>query len=136
MVISFDYDDTLTMPVLGPKGMQYVARPEYVELAKKHAKDGDDVIIVTARSSGQRNKNEIEAFIKENGLDIKSIHYTNHEKKGPLLAKLKADVHYDDREDHVASANAHGVKGVHVTPIDPWQGVRSALMNGSQIRRC
>lgn len=136
MKISFDYDDTLTMPVLEKDAIRYVPRPEYVELAKKYAAEGNEVIIVTARSNADIHQKEIKKFIKENELIIAGVYYTNHFPKGPKLKSLNVDIHYDDRQDHIDSAKYHGVKGVYVEPINPRAHLQSSILDDKKIRRC
>jgi hypothetical protein len=112
-VVSFDFDDTLCMEDGSPNHPM-------LDLVRKHAEEGCKCYIVTARNRDHEspfwiNRNQpgrvrVKDFIKEHGLPIKQCHFTNHELKGPVLWKIGASLHYDDRPEQLRSAQEHGVE--------------------------
>jgi hypothetical protein len=103
MIISFDFDDTMSFGIYGPN------KP-IIELIKQYVADGHTCIICTARSGHFSNRHEIETFVMEYELDIKQFIYTNHDLKGPHLKKARAERHYDDAEYHLDSAIEHRIE--------------------------
>lgn len=115
-IICFDFDDTLCMEDDGS--------PNHVmlEIVRKHAAEGCKCYIVTAREKAHESKEwiaknggtrvRIKDFIKEYDLPIKQCHFTSHELKGPILKKIGALKHYDDRDEQLASAAAYGIEAI------------------------
>jgi len=134
MIVSFDFDDTLTSPNWTFRNGLWVSKVSLNEVmaAKVHAydKDGHICVIVTYRSrkyecprwiaENMPDKVRIEDFLAEYRLPIRDVYFTEHEIKGPVLAKIGASIHYDDDIDAVFSADWHGVHGVHVK-VDQWK---------------
>jgi hypothetical protein len=122
-LISFDFDDTLTIKVPGTRAL-----PNWgmIRLLRQYARAGHLVVIVTYRCKENESRdwlalNEpyrvvIDEFVEEHDLPVGFIHYTNHTDKGPVLALMGASAHYDDDRVAVASTERFGVKGVLVTP--------------------
>lgn len=117
-IISFDFDDTLTladwdMELAILRG--YGPHHENIIMAKAFHAEGNEVIIVTARSP--RSQAVIMGFIDEHQLPVKRVFFTSHTPKGPILKKLGVEFHFDDRDDQVSSAEAHGVRGIKVPHV-------------------
>ena len=122
--VSFDFDDTL----LGPQGYP---NERMVSLLLWHSKMQDRCIIVTSRTEEHDSDSWIEendpsrvsvaSFVQKHSLPVASIHYTEHEPKGPLLYRLGADWHYDNDGNEVQSAIDCGVIGILVTLEEPWK---------------
>jgi hypothetical protein len=109
-LVSFDFDDTL---------VAFKAQKPTTLLRRlcEHLKQGDDVIVVTARSDdfekvfGVRRP---DSWLEEWGLPSIPVIRTNWRLKGPTLKRLGVDLHYDDRPAEIRSAQKHGVTAVQV----------------------
>lgn len=122
--ISFDFDDTLMLPGGAPNARM-------VSILLWHSQMRDRCIIVTSRTEDHDSEEWIEAndrtrvavpdFVKKHSLPVSSIHYTEHEPKGPLLYRLGADWHYDDDRAEIESAIDCGVIGILVSLEEPWK---------------
>lgn len=125
-VISFDFDDTLTVKRPNSRDL-----PNYgmIRLLRKYHAAGHMVVITTYRCKDNEHRdwvaaNEpyrtiIEEFRAEHGLTwpvVDQVRFTNHQDKGPILALLGADIHYDDMQNAIDSAEQFGVRGILVTP--------------------
>jgi hydroxymethylpyrimidine pyrophosphatase-like HAD family hydrolase len=121
MIATFDFDDTLCSE-------EGIPNLEIINLVKNYFKKGYKCYIVTARNKSHDTKKWIKEnnpkrvrildFIKIFELPIEKIYYTNHELKGPILAKLGSKVHYDDHEDQIKSCKEHKIKVYHPNNID------------------
>jgi hypothetical protein len=90
----------------------------------RYAEEGHTCVITTYRSKKYEDpqwivenfptKVRVEDFIKEHGLPISEIYFTEHEDKGPVLREIGADVHYDDDIEAVFSAERLGIHAVYV----------------------
>ena len=89
MLISFDYDGTLSTK----KGK---------DLAKKFISEGKDVRILTARDSNGDNS-DLESTAKELGID--KIYFTNGRDKWSFVQKYKIREHYDNNKEQVDKIN-------------------------------
>ena len=103
--ISFDFDDTLSLP-----SVQKVAK-ELIEL-------GFDVIIVTSRRSDGENS-DIEEVSQDLGVDL--VFYTEYNLKFTHLQKLMCDIHIDnDRNELIHLSRFSDIVGVDVTD-ESWE---------------
>ncbi len=103
--ISFDFDDTLSLP-----SVQKVAK-ELIEL-------GFDVIIVTSRRSDGENS-DIQEVARGLGVDL--VFYTEYDLKFTHLQKLMCDVHIDnDRNELIYLNRFSDIIGVDVTD-ESWE---------------
>ena len=103
--ISFDFDDTLSLP-----SVQKVAK-ELIEL-------GFDVIIVTSRRSDGENS-DIEEVLQDLGVDL--VFYTEYNLKFTHLQKLMCDIHIDnDRNELIHLSRFSDIVGVDVTD-ESWE---------------
>jgi acid phosphatase class B len=115
-VIAFDFDDTLCMKDGTPNHAM-------MDLVRKYAEEGCKCYVVTARNrdhesikwiaNNQPDRVRVKDFIREHNLPIKQCHFTNHEPKGPMLRKIGASLHYDDKLEHIHSAAEYGIKALH-----------------------
>jgi len=135
MIISFDYDDTLTKAVVTDRGdVVYGPRDEYIQKLKEHASQGHTIYIVTARNDTPRNHEELQSFIKEHQLPVAKVHFTSHMPKGPILSKLKVDLHIDDKNEELESARRHGIE-VEQAPFDPVVRSTGIMLDSRRIKR-
>lgn len=118
MIVSFDFDNTLAYA-------DGTARSCMLEMVSFHHDRGDECLIVTSRdithedqvwiAENQPERMAVAKFVSKHSLPIKTVHFTCHEPKGPVLRKLGAHLHYDDDRAEVDSAADHGVVGVLVS---------------------
>jgi hypothetical protein len=103
--ISFDFDDTLSLP-----SVQKVAK-ELITL-------GFDVIIVTSRRSDGENS-DIQEVSQDLGVDL--VFYTEYNLKFTWLKTLKCDIHIDnDRNELIHLSRFSDIVGVDVTD-ESWE---------------
>lgn len=119
-IISFDFDDTLTRAIWDMEKailLRYEPNQDNISLMKALHAEGHEVVIVTARSP--RSRTHVKEFVREHGLPVSSVCFTSHTPKGPYLRRMGVDFHFDDRDEELESAEAHGVKGIKVPhPLD------------------
>tara|TARA_R110002012_G_scaffold74700_1_gene189241 strand:+ start:590 stop:958 length:369 start_codon:yes stop_codon:yes gene_type:complete len=103
--ISFDFDDTLSLP-----SVQKVAK-ELIEY-------GFDVIVVTSRKSDGENS-DIEEVVQDLGIDI--VFYTEYNLKYSHLNSLMCDIHIDnDRNELIHLSRFSDIVGIDVTN-ESWE---------------
>lgn len=103
--ISFDFDDTLSLP-----SVQKVAK-ELIEY-------GFDVIVVTSRKSDGENS-DIEEVVQDLGIDI--VFYTEYNLKYSHLNSLMCDIHIDnDRNELIHLSRFSDIAAVDVTN-ESWE---------------
>lgn len=118
--VSFDFDSCL---ITG----EYRGEPNHDMLAVMrvfHAA-GFRIIITTARNPEREtpefdpNRLLVKDFIAKQKLPVDKVVFTNHHinGKGPFLKNEGAIIHFDDRDDELASAIDHGVLAVKVHPV-------------------
>ena len=86
MKISFDYDDTLTTT----KGQ---------EMALNALKNGDDVLILTARQ--ESDSAPVYAMAEKLGIKKSNIHFTNGQDKWKYVIRLHIDRHIDNNQEQI-----------------------------------
>jgi RimJ/RimL family protein N-acetyltransferase len=125
-VISFDFDDTLTMPIKDDEGFWTSGLNPNMEMIQKmheHKANGDKIIITTFRHGSPANKKEILQFINDNRLPIdnpEDIVFTGSKNKGEFLQMRGAELHYDDDTDVIDELESKGMRYVHIQhPADP-----------------
>lgn len=127
MVVTFDFDDTLTRNRLDDDyGIRYMGlNSKTINKLKQHFKDGDVVHIVTSRreyqednlpefdESGRILTHSVRDFLKEQGLHnyIESVVFTDGNLKSGVLKHLGADIHYDDDTEELKALHPD-TKGV------------------------
>ena len=111
MVVSFDFDQTMyDWTTDGPV-------PTGLKLMVKHLQHGDTVYVVTARGPGFEETYDLqrpEVLLERWELlpHLAGVHRTDYALKGPTLAQMGVQLHYDDSPEELASARAYGVKTV------------------------
>jgi hypothetical protein len=90
MRISYDFDDTLSTS----KGQ---------EMALNDIKNGNDVLILTARNESD-NKAVYEVADKL-GIPHANVHFTNGKDKWSFVIRLKIDKHIDNNKEQVDKIN-------------------------------
>ncbi len=103
--ISFDFDDTLSLPSVQ-------------KVAKDLIRVGFDVIIVTSRRSDSENS-DIQEVAQDLGID--SVFYTDYDLKFTWLKALMCDIHIDnDRNELMHISRFSDVVGIDVTN-ESWE---------------
>lgn len=103
MLVTFDFDSTLTTPVKESlpwgDGTFWEANPDVpnekvLDNVRALASDGHEVHVVTTRD--RTNCEEVFDFINENSLPVRDVHFTCGDDKLPLLEELGSRLHFDD----------------------------------------
>ncbi len=113
MSISFDFDGTLCFEEDGSPNQAML------DIVRFYSLFGYECHIVTNRNSDHEqflsgNRVAVKDFIEKHQLPIAKIHYTNHTSKKPVLEKIGAKIHYDDKQEHILSAKELGIVGIKV----------------------
>jgi hypothetical protein len=119
MIVSFDFDNTLTKPTFNGEFWRpsLDPNPEVVLRAKEIASEGHDVIIVTSRSPS--NLLEVHEFVVDNALNIQDVHATDNEWKVHKLEELGVYTHFDDDFEELERLQDSSVNGkLVVHPFD------------------
>jgi GDP-D-mannose dehydratase len=97
-VVSFDFDDTLTLT-------------KYQKLAKELIAKGVEVHIVTRRQ--ETANEEVFKLAKEIGIARSNIHFSNGKMKWEYLNRSNIKEHYDNNPKEIELINANtDVKGI------------------------
>jgi hypothetical protein len=86
MRISFDYDETLTTT----KGQ---------DMALNAIKNGDDVLILTARQ--ESDSAPVYAMAEKLGIKKSNVHFTNGQDKWKFVLRLHIDKHVDNSQEQI-----------------------------------
>ncbi len=129
MIISFDFDDTLTKSYYGHNHeglLALLTGPDHdmIQKLRDYAEQGHAIVIVTYRHPDHENPKwvaefmpnriGVRDFVQEHDLPVEAIYFTAHQPKGPTLKNINATLHYDDCEDAIRSAEEHGITGILV----------------------
>ena len=99
-IVSFDFDDTLTLPAYNPvtKCWEHTLEPNYPILTElvRLATQGYAPIVISERDPTDYNKARIRQFLLLYDLPVKSIIYTGGEDKSSFAAAAASQIHYDD----------------------------------------
>ena len=116
MIVSFDFDNTLTVSVWCPKEWDFVhfgPNLVMVQCIRAHLKNGNEVHIVTSRKESVESRDEIGQFLKEHDLfsHVAGIHFSNGAFKAKCLETLGVERHHDDDECEINALrdNCEGV---------------------------
>lgn len=111
MLVSFDFDGTLVgyEDAVGRGAWRPLVRN--IVKMKRHAREGHRTIVVTRRSKWMDHLSDpgVLEFVRRYNLPVDVIYFTEGDYKGPLLARLRVDLHYDDDPDEIESAHRYGV---------------------------
>jgi hypothetical protein len=117
-VVSFDFDDTLTLPAYNPEaGMwEHGLEPNYVVLNElmRLATLGYTPIVISERSKSYYNKSRIRKFSLLYDLPIKAVIYTDGAEKATFLASAKSQMHYDDDPHEILCLAEFNIMGIAV----------------------
>ena len=117
-LVTFDFDDTLTMPRWDEEEELWMGGTEpnkkTISAMKKFASKGYEVKIVTSRHGTSDHKRAIATFVRKYGLPIKDIIFTNGKWKADTLDKMGSILHYDDDKEEITRIKAKGIKVVEI----------------------
>ena len=102
MLVTFDFDATLTKPVKESFAWQDTTfwetstqpREKILDILQAFVDEGHEVRVVTTRDN--RNSMEVFDFIHEHSLPVRDVHFTNGDPKRETLLELGSDLHFDD----------------------------------------
>ena len=103
MLVTFDFDSTLTTPVKEslPWGSETfweadtsVPNEKVLDILQAFVDEGHRVEVVTTRD--RTNSEEVFEFINEHSLPVRDIHFTGRNDKRETLLELESDLHFDD----------------------------------------
>ena len=98
MIISFDYDDTLT-------------KKKYQDLAVKYINEGNKVLILTARQDNHMD--DVYSLARKLNIDRRNVHNTNGQDKYKYVNRLHIDIHYDNNKTQIDKINNNtNTKGI------------------------
>jgi hypothetical protein len=111
-VVTIDFDETLaTEKSTGWGGKSLVPYQTILDLINKEHKQGSEIHIVSFRSEKERP--EVERFVRMYNLPIKSVVCTNLQSKTPYLLKLSSNLHVDDMKFALDDAKEAGIETLH-----------------------
>jgi acid phosphatase class B len=99
-IVSFDFDDTLHH--------NYTPNESMIGIMHDHHREGDLVIIMTARHEG--GIPSVYDFVKKHNLPVSNIYHTSMNLKGSYLKRLGCSIHYDDNVSQRSDVSAHGIE--------------------------
>ena len=107
-VVTTDFDETLATSVNTGWSKSLVPYQAVLDLINKEHKLDSEIHIVSFRPEKERA--EMERFVRMHQLPIKSIICTNLKSKTPYLLKLGSNLHVDDMEFALDDAKAVGIE--------------------------
>lgn len=121
MLVTFDFDDTLTEPEFDDVDEIWVSgmdpKEPVIDQMREFAEDGHEIRIVTTRSEIGGGRFVFE-FVEEHDLPVSGIHFTEGDLKAETLDELGAVIHFDDSTNELAAAEDRGIEGRLV--VHPW----------------
>lgn len=107
MIISFDFDDTLTMPVNrdGLWGSSLLPNRDTIREMRRLSDEGHRIIIVTSRFKST----EPQEFVDAHNLPVEDIFFTEGKFKALTLKGMEVDHHFDDGFMEIDQCVHHGV---------------------------
>ncbi|MEL7078660.1 MAG: hypothetical protein AAFY50_06275 [Cyanobacteria bacterium J06648_1] len=98
MLITFDFDETLTRPTWNARYGYFEPsdNPNHDAMAKLRSfhEQGYEIRIVTTRWRSE----EVNEFVRQHQLPVSSVHCTEGELKANILQELGSKLHFDDNE--------------------------------------
>lgn len=126
MLVTFDFDDTLTEPVFDEEDQIWVSgmdpKPGVIDRMRELAEAGHEIRIVTTRSEIGGGRFVFE-FVEEHDLPVSGIHFTEGDLKADTLKSLGSARHFDDSTNELAAAEDRGIQTVLVQ--HPWDEDRN-----------
>ena len=122
-IVTFDFDDTLTLPHYDEEEELWTAGLEpnkkTISALKKFASKGYEVKIVTSRHGTGKHKKDVATFAKKHNLPIKDIIFTNGKYKADTLERIGSVLHYDDDTEEISRIKSKGIKTIYIKhPLD------------------
>lgn len=113
-MITFDFDETLTMPTWNARYelLEPSENPNHAAIDKllKYRQQGEELAIVTTRWRDE----EILEFIHRYRLPVSKVCLTEGELKYSTLHKLGCKLHFDDSEEEAVANLKHNIPTVLV----------------------
>ena len=127
-VVTFDFDQTIVKSFLNKtvEGEEHYmfggVNEEIIKRIKKFKDSGTTVFIVTSRKNDlEAEESSVKTLLKQLGIEVDAVFYTNGELKAQKLYELGSRLHYDDdpkeREAIIAFKNLH--KDFDIVVKDP-----------------
>ena len=127
-VVTFDFDHTIVKSFLNKtvEGEEHYmfggVNEEIIKRIKKFKDSGTTVFIVTSRRNDlEAEESSVKTLLKQLGIEVDAVFYTNGELKAQKLYELGSRLHYDDdpkeREAIIAFKNLH--KDFDIVVKDP-----------------
>ena len=102
-VVTFDFDHTIVKSFLNKTvdGEEHYmfggVNKEIIKRIKRFKESGTTVFVVTSRQIGlEDDKSSVKTLLKELGIEVDAVFYTNGEPKARKLYELGSRLHYDD----------------------------------------
>ncbi len=115
---TFDFDDTLTMPVYSDEEERWKTglqpNEKTISIMKKLKSKGFKIHIVTSRRGSSENKNEISMFVKQHNLPVEDVSFTNLNFKADTLEKMGSVLHFDDDPWEIERIEKKNIKVVKI----------------------
>ena len=118
-LVTFDFDDTLTLPIKDNEGYWVsggsVPNEKTIATMKDIAARGHEVAIVTSRICTDSSKERIAMFVMEHELPVeRDVVFTNKEWKADFLEEIGSVLHFDDSKDELERIEAKGIQTVEI----------------------
>ena len=110
-VVTIDFDETLATEMNTGWGKSLVPYQAILDLIEKEHRQGSEIHIVSFRS--EKDRAEMEHFVRLHRLPIKSVICTNLKSKTPHLISLGSELHVDDMEFALDDAREVGIETLH-----------------------
>mgnify|MGYP003112481839 CR=1 FL=1 len=102
-VVTFDFDHTIVKSFLNKTvdGEEHYmfggVNKEIIKRIKRFKESGTTVFVVTSRQIGlEHGESSVKTLLKELGIEVDAVFYTNGEPKARKLYELGSRLHYDD----------------------------------------
>jgi hypothetical protein len=102
-VVTFDFDHTIVKSFLNKTvdGEEHYTfggvNKEIIKRIKRFKESGTTVFVVTSRQVGlEHGESSVKTLLKELGIEVDAVFYTNGEPKARKLYELGSRLHYDD----------------------------------------
>ena len=118
-LVTFDFDDTLTLPIKDNEGYWVsggsVPNEKTIATMKEIDARGHEVAIVTSRICTEGSKERIAMFVMEHELPVeRDVVFTNKEWKADFLEEIGSVLHFDDSKEELERIEAKGIQVVEI----------------------
>ena len=136
-VITFDFDDTLSLSHWGEKEDNWVNDgPNFpmIEKFKEYINNPSiKVYVVTSRYEKDEPKSfenpdqySVKQFLDEHGLKVDGLYFTNGQPKIETLLQLASTMHHDDDAGDILDARANNIEAVVSDPYGDYEKLEAA----------